>query len=106
MWLKCELGLRFMNLPAPLVCMRRASLLERRSGIVILFAKLIAAKTINRKYISLFIGLLFLLRALMRLVMPRIFMKLLMMQARSAWIEIRNPDTMCEVHTGKEDFRA
>ena len=76
MWLKCrKLGLRFMNLPAPLVCMRRASLLERRSGIAYFICEInFAAKAINRKYISLFIGLLFLLRALMRLAMPRIFM--------------------------------
>lgn len=96
MWLKCrKLGLRFLNLPAPLVCMRRASLFERRSGLAYFICEIsFVAKAINRKYISLFIGLLFLLRALIRLVLPKIFMKVLMTQARSGWVEIGNPDNV------------
>ena len=50
MWLKCrKLGLRFLNLPAPLVCMRRASLFERRSGLAYFICEIsFVAKAINR----------------------------------------------------------
>ena len=86
--------------------MRRASLLERRSGLAYFMSEIsFVTKAINRKYISLFIGLIFLARALIRIVLPKIFLKFLMMQARSNWVDIVNPDLVHEVREWPANYR-
>jgi len=96
LWLKCKKhGLRFLNLSAPLLCMRRASLFDRRSGFFYFLCEFrFALKALNAGYISSFVAVLFFVRAFGRLVIPKFFLRILVTRRRGEWVDIANPDML------------